>query len=204
VAKRSTGRFGRWFAGLVLVVAAVEAGRRWAERYPVVAGVVLGVVLVCVVTGLVLVAYLRDRVAARQAELERGIGSADGLTGPEFERWFARLLTRSGFTRVVVRGGAGDLGADVVAISPLGKRAVFQCKRHSRNVPDRYVQQFAGTCRAIHGADIAAIVTTAGFTGPARQLARRLDIVLVDRDALAAWAADRTPPEVFGRRAAAA
>lgn len=201
MAKRSTGG---WLPGLLILVVAIQVGRQWAERHPVWAGRVLAVVLICAVTGLVLVAHVRERAAARLAELERSISSADGLSGTEFEHWFARLLERSGFTGIKVRGGAGDLGADVIATTPLGERAVFQCKRHRRNVPDRYVQQFAGTCRAIHRADIAAIVTTAGFTEPARQLARRLDIVLVDRDALAAWAADHTPPKVFGRPAAAA
>ncbi len=193
--------------GLVLVLSAVIAAIRWAEQHPEAARLIGFLAILAVVAAVGLVLRVRLRAAAfraeqeaRKAALERHISSVDGLTGPQFERWFARLLNRSGFTDVRVCGGAGDLGADVIATSPRGDRAVFQCKRYRKNVPSRHVQQFAGTCRAIHRADIAAIVTTAGFSQPARDLARRLGIVLVDRAALAAWAADHAPPDVFGGR----
>lgn len=201
MARRSNGGSWQLLLGLAVVIAAVQVGKvaaRWIEQDPGRAALAAVVVFVLLVGGLAWVIATRDHAAARQAALERSVSSADGLSGPEFEQWFARLLARSGFTGIKVSGGAGDLGADVIATSPLGKRAVFQCKRYSRNVPDKYVQQFAGTCRTIHRANIAAIVTTAGFTKPAWRLARRLDIVLVDRAALAAWAVDHAPPKVFG------
>lgn len=197
--------------GLGLVVRTVRAAVGWAEQHPGAARLIGFLLIVAVVAAVGIVSRVRQHAAssqaeqqARAAELERHISSADGLTGPQFERWFARLLERSGFTDVEVCGGAGDLGADVIATSPRGDRAVFQCKRYRRNVPSGQVQQFAGTCRTIHGADIAAIVTTAGFSQPARDLARRLGIVLVDRAALAAWAADHEPPDAFGSTSAAA
>jgi restriction system protein len=195
--------------GLVLVVSAVTAAVHWAEQHPEAARLIgfLAILAVMAAAGIVLrvrqrTAAFRAEQEARKAALERHISSADGLTGPQFERWFARLLDSSGFTRVEVCGGAGDLGADVIATSPRGHRTVFQCKRYgrTRKVPSGQVQQFAGTCRAIHRADIAAIVTTAGFSQPARDLARRLGIVLVDRAVLGAWAADHAPPDAFGGR----
>jgi restriction system protein len=199
--------------GLGLVVNAVRGAVRWAEQHPGAVRLLGFLMLLAGVAAVGVVMRARQRAAAlraaeesRKAALERQISSADGLTGRQFERWFARLLDRSGFTDVEVCGGAGDLGADVIATSPRGDRAVFQCKRYGRdrNVPSGQVQQFAGTCRAIHGADIAAIVTTAGFSQPARDLARRLGIVLVDRAVLGAWAADQEPPDVFGGTSAAA
>lgn len=199
--------------GLGLVVRTVRAAVRWAEEHPGAARLIGFLLIVAVVAAVGIVSRVRQHAAAslaeqqaRDAERERHISSADGLTGPQFERWFARLLTRSGFTDVEVCGGAGDLGADVIATSPRGDRAVFQCKRYgrNRNVSSGEVQKFAGTCRTIHGADIAAIVTTAGFSQPARDLAHRLGIVLVNRALLGAWAADHAPPAAFGGTSAAA
>jgi restriction system protein len=199
--------------GLGLVVRTVRAAGRWAEQNPGPARLLALLLILTVLAAIGVATRARQRAAAlraeqeaRESERERHISSADGLTGPQFERWFARLLARSGFTGVEVCGGAGDLGADVIATSPRRHRAVFQCKRYgqNRNVSSGEVQKFAGTCRAIHGADIAAIVTTAGFSQPARDLARRLGIVLVNRAALGAWAADHEPPDVFGGTSAAA
>lgn len=216
MAGRSSTRWA-WAFGLViglgLVVRTVRAVVGWAEQHPGAARLVGFLLILAVVAAVGVATRVRQRAAesraeqkARKAELERHISSADGLTGAQFERWFARLLARSGFIDVEVCGGAGDLGADVIATSPRGDRAVFQCKRYgqNRNVSSGEVQKFAGTCRAIHGADIAAIVTTAGFSQPARDLARRLGIVLVNRAALGAWAADHEPPDVFGGTSAAA
>ncbi|MFI9047236.1 restriction endonuclease [Streptomyces sp. NPDC053427] len=46
------------------------------------------------------------------------------------------------------RGRAGDLGADVVALAPEGRRVVLQCKRYGPaiKVHSQDVQRFGGTC----------------------------------------------------------
>jgi restriction system protein len=47
------------------------------------------------------------------------------------------------------------------------------------------LQKFGGTCYAVHRADIAAVVTTSGFTRQAREYAAAMRIALFDHDALA-------------------
>lgn len=173
---------------------AVKAVMRWAEQHPVWTALILVGVLTFIISWTVLGVRADREAQLRLAELERSISSTDALSGPEFEQWVARLLSRTGFTEIENCGGTGDLGADLVATSPLGARVVFQCKRYARNVSSPDIQRFAGTCHTIHAAEIAAVVTTAGYSRPARELARRLKIVLVDRDDLAAWAADYLPP----------
>ncbi len=59
------------------------------------------------------------------------------------------------------------------------------------------MQKFAGTARTLHGADIAVIVTTGRSSAPAITTTARLGIVLIDRTALAAWAADGISPAVL-------
>jgi restriction system protein len=74
---------------------------------------------------------------------------------------------------------------------------VVQCKRQSltNRVGSAAIQRFAGTCREVHGGELCMIVTNGFFTaGDGVQLARQLDIVLVDRGKLEAWAWKRTPP----------
>lgn len=132
----------------------------------------------------------------------------EGATGPEdlaeafgtmdadaFERAVAALCERDGCTEVTVVGGAGDLGADVVAIAPDGRRVVIQCKRYGpvNKVGSQDLQRFGGTCFAVHDADAAAIVTTGEFTRPAEEYAEQCGIVCFDHTALGGWA-DGTAP----------
>lgn len=114
----------------------------------------------------------------------------DALDAEEFEAVVASLCERDGCSGVEVVGGAGDLGADVVAVSPEGWRVVIQCKRYgdSHRVGSQDMQRFGGTCFAIHEADVAVLVTTSGFTAPAVEYAERCGIVCVDRQTLVCWA----------------
>ncbi|MEU6146561.1 restriction endonuclease [Streptomyces sp. NPDC047081] len=113
----------------------------------------------------------------------------------EFEHAIAYLCRRDGCHQVQVVGGAGDLGADVVAVSPDGRRIVIQCKRYgpTTKVGSPDLQRFGGTCYSVHGAQVAAIVTTSVFTRPAADYGVRLGIRLFDLGALAGWAT-RTGP----------
>lgn len=133
--------------------------------------------------------------AQRLADLERAarhqsLAAIDAMSGSEFERFVAGLCHRDGFTVHQNRGGAGDLGADVIAIAPDGRRIVIQCKRYKPGnpVPGPDIQRFLGTVRAIHNADVPVFVTTAWrFTKQCRELATSQQVVLVDRDLLSHW-----------------
>jgi hypothetical protein len=104
-----------------------------------------------------------------------------------FEEMCRELLERDGFTNVKRVGGAGDLGADVVADDRLGRRVVLQCKRYAAPVTSEAVQQFNGTARPVHGAAVPVIVALNGFTAPAAALATQQRLHLVDRERLARW-----------------
>ena len=53
---------------------------------------------------------------------------------PLEEARFARLMRRDGLRHVEVCGGSGDLGVDVRAYTPDGRRVVVQCKRYSTTI----------------------------------------------------------------------
>ncbi|SFL41587.1 restriction endonuclease [Streptomyces pini] len=119
----------------------------------------------------------------------------EAMEAEEFEQAVAALCERDGCRDVEVVGGAGDLGADVVATAPDGRRVVIQCKRYSdtNKVGSQDVQRFGGTCYTVHEAQVAAVVTTGDFTAPAAEYARQCGILCFDRHALAAWS-DGTGP----------
>jgi len=132
---------------------------------------------------------MRIRVPMRAPA--RPMAHVDAMRGSEFEVFVAELCRRDGCAAVEVSGGAGDLGADVVALLPDGRKLVIQCKRYgrTRSVGSPDMQRFVGTARPVHGADVAVLVATCRFTAPARDLAADQDIVTVDRKALTRWMA---------------
>lgn len=106
-------------------------------------------------------------------------------TPADFERWCAEGLRRAGWDACVV-GRRGDQGVDVLArLGPVV--LALQCKRVARAVSNRSVQEvFAG--KAYHGATMAAVVATGGFTASARGLAARTGVVLLGASELALFA----------------
>jgi restriction system protein len=163
--------------------------------------VLAAVVAVLVLAGGGVWAYLSRSAMSRLTAYERDVAVTDHMSGPDFEQYVARLLRESGCRGVRVSGGAGDMGADVTARTPDGRRLVVQCKRYAGNLSSPDVQRFAGTARDIHGADIALLVTTGRPTGPALQVARQCRIILVDRPVLARWIATGVAPAVLSDRA---
>lgn len=119
----------------------------------------------------------------------------DEISPDAFEAAVAALCERDGCREVEVVGDAGDLGADVTATAPDGRRVVLQCKRYdpSHKVGSQDLQRFGGTCWTVHGAQVAAVVTTSGFTAPAQEYAQECGIRCVDGAALDAWSEGSGP-----------
>lgn len=130
-----------------------------------------------------------------RAVQSREIARYHSMSPGEFEHAIAYLCQRDGCTDVQVVGGAGDLGADVIATAPTGHRIVIQCKRygptHKVGSPD--AQRFGGTCYTVHGAHIPVMVTTSTFTQQAAAYAVAQRIRLYDAQALAGWASQTGP-----------
>ncbi len=117
-----------------------------------------------------------EAVALTAAELD-GVDLATldfaALDPDTFEEAVAALCRRDGCADAETVGGAGDLGADVLATAPDGRRVVIQCKRYGpeNKVGSQDLQRFGGTCWSVHGAQLAVLVTTSEFTAPAEEYA---------------------------------
>jgi restriction system protein len=187
----------------VLAVIVMSAVVQEAARHPVADGVV-GLLLL----GGAVFGVLRRRVLWERRRLEvlhqqeiqlaqsREIARYHAMSFSEFEHALAFLCQRDGCTGVQVVGGAGDMGADVVACAPDGGKIVLQAKRYgpTNKVSSPELQKFGGTCFMVHNANIAAVVTTSRFTEQARKYASHMNILLVDEHGLAAWASGTGPP----------
>ncbi|MET9803099.1 restriction endonuclease [Streptomyces sp. NPDC006368] len=125
------------------------------------------------------------------APVEEPVALVDytAMDADTFEQAVAELCVRDGCLDVEVVGGAGDLGADVLATAPDGRRVVVQCKCYGpdNKVGSQDMQRFGGTCFAVHEAQVAVVVTTSEFTEPAAQYAAQCGILCVDRQALDDW-----------------
>ncbi|MFJ4577675.1 restriction endonuclease [Streptomyces echinatus] len=136
--------------------------------------------------------------AVRAQGLRYGLAQLDALHHSRFEDAIRDLMRRDGCRDAQRVGGGGDLGADVKATDPYGRRWVIQCK-HRRNgargsavgTPD--LQVLNGTARPVHGADVAVIVTNGRVTAPAVTFAKQQRLHVVDRQTLGVWAAGSRP-----------
>ncbi|WP_309231759.1 restriction endonuclease [Nocardia sp. SYP-A9097] len=184
------------FVAAVLIAIPAAAVIRFAGDH---VGLLIGVAIV-VCAGLAGSALLvrRSRIKTREIDRVRLIEAfrLAQMTPTDFERLLASLCERDGCQDVRVVGGAGDLGADVTAKAPDGRRIVLQAKRYriTRAVGSPDLQKFGGTCFSIHKADVAALVTTAAqFTPQARGYANQMNIRLFDNKALSAWVSQTGP-----------
>ncbi|MCX2927393.1 restriction endonuclease [Streptomyces sp. NEAU-W12] len=165
-----------WWVLVVLLVLAVPVGAGWLHHRR----------------------QRARREAVRAQGLRYGLARLDALHHTRFEDAVRDLMRRDGCQDALRVGGRGDLGADVKATDPFGRRWVIQCK-HRRDgaggaavgTPD--LQVLNGTARQVHGADIAVIVTNGRVTAPAVAFAKEQRLHVVDRQTLAVWASGSRP-----------
>lgn len=120
------------------------------------------------------------------------VWAAYDLTPQQFEHRTAQMLALDGFLVEQWGGGAGDMAADLIARLPANddRRVIVQCKHTAdprTRIGSTVVQQVSGV-RQAHQADLAYVVTTGDFTAPARQVADRLGVGLVDFWGFQSWA----------------
>lgn len=98
------------------------------------------------------------------------------MTGYEYEKKCAQLLTSMGYTNVKVTPGSGDQGIDIIARKG-GKKYGIQCKYYENTVGNKAVQEvFAGA--SFYDCDVAMVITNSKLTGPAKNLAEKLNVAV--------------------------
>lgn len=132
--------------------------------------VIAGLVII-VAAGVVLCRRFREN--ARRREL-------DNMEGFAFEHYCADLLADNGFIEVEVTKSSGDYGIDILAEKE-GVTYAIQCKRYTGLVGVKAVQEaYAG--RDYYDRMVGVVMTNQYFTKPASEAARKLKILMWDRD----------------------
>lgn len=106
----------------------------------------------------------------------------DQMSGFEFEQYCYFLLLNSGYDSAVTTNDGPDQGVDVIATKNKEKYAI-QCKRWNKKVGNKAIQEiYAG--KDYYQLQHAMVITNHYFTDSAKQLAKKLNVHLWDRDTL--------------------
>ena len=105
--------------------------------------------------------------------------SVSRMTGEEFEKYCADYLRRHGYWNVKCTPLSGDYGADIIAHKN-GKKWVFQCKRYSKKVGNKAVQEVVAA-KVHYGASEAGIMTNSELTPNAKKLAYENKVVIYEK-----------------------
>ena len=136
-------------------------------------------VVLAIIMGIVIIAAAGIVLCRRFRKNERA-HALDTMEGQEFEYYCANLLAANGFIEVEVTKGSGDYGIDILAEKE-GVTYAIQCKRYTGLVGVKAVQEaYAG--RDYYDRMVGAVMTNQYFTKPAAEAARKLKILMWDRD----------------------
>lgn len=103
------------------------------------------------------------------------------MTPLEFEHYCAKVLRERQWNARVTQA-SGDQGVDIVA-EKRGRRIVVQCKKYSKPVGNRAVQEIVAAI-AHENADRGIVVATCDYTPAAARLAESNDVLLLHHSEL--------------------
>lgn len=110
------------------------------------------------------------------------IEQIDKMEGVEFEHFVARLLKKYKYKNVKVTQASNDYGIDITA-ELNGVKYAFQCKNYTADVGSKAVQEvYSG--KQYYDCHVGVVVTNRFFTRQARELAKKNDVLLWDRNKL--------------------
>jgi restriction system protein len=146
----------------------------WIGVFTILAGLFWprGAGLVCICLAFVGVLHL----AVLAHERINGPQFRESMSPQEFEHYCADVLRQARW-EARVTPASGDQGVDIIA-DKRGLRVVVQCKKYSKPVGNRAVQEIVAAI-AHEEADRGVVVATCGFTPAAERLARSNDVLLL-------------------------
>lgn len=109
-----------------------------------------------------------------QADHMKFDSSMDGL---QYEYFCANILKESGWNAKVSQA-SGDQGADIVAVKIDIPSVAIQCKKYSKPVGNKAVQEILGG-KIFYNTKFAAVVSNNSYTNSAKQLAKSSGVLLL-------------------------
>ena len=138
-------------------------------------------IFIAIIAGLVLIVAAGVVICKKYRSGSR-IKRRDMMEGFDFEYYCADLLELNGFYDVKVTQSSGDYGIDILAEKD-GVTYAIQCKRYSGPVGIKAVQE-AYSGRDYYDRMVGCVLTNQYFTKAAVDAAKKLKILLWDRDYL--------------------
>lgn len=121
------------------------------------------------------------QVVFAPAEVQSGSDcDIDGLDGLQFEHYCSDLLHDVGFSNITITPASGDYGVDILAEKD-GITYGIQCKCYTDKVGNHAVQEALAGCQFYHRM-VAAVLTNSYFTAAAIESAKKMNVLLWDRD----------------------
>lgn len=102
----------------------------------------------------------------------------DSMSGEEFEKACAELLSQNGFNNIQLTSKSWDYGGDILAEKDQIKY-VIQCKRYNSSIGVSAVQEVIAS-RSIYKCHVGVVLTNSVFTKAAEVLAEENNIILWD------------------------
>lgn len=152
----------------------------WIAAFTALAGAFWPRTLGTVFIGLALVGVLHLAVLVHERITEPNFH--EDMSPEEFEHYCAAVLRQRKWEARVSRY-SGDQGVDIVA-DKRGMRIVIQCKKYSKPVGNRAVQEIVAGI-AHEGAQRGVVVTTSEYTPAAEKLAASNEVLLLHHSELA-------------------
>jgi len=113
---------------------------------------------------------------------DKTLEDVDNMTGLDFEKYIANLLTELGYEKVVTTPASGDFGIDVIAFKDEIKYGI-QCKNYKEPLSNKCVQEaFSG--KQYYNCHVGIVITNSTFTPHAIAQAKSNGILLWDRNKL--------------------
>lgn len=107
------------------------------------------------------------------------ISKIDALDGNEFEKLLFYLFWSNGLN-VQITKKSHDFGADLI-ITHGREKLIIQSKLYcTKNVGNSAIQE-AYTAQKFYNADKCMVITNSEFTNPAKELASKSSVILIDR-----------------------
>jgi len=119
-----------------------------------------------------------NRELAKHAEADLSVQHDLTEVDPyQFEKLCCEILANAGWVSRTTKG-SNDQGVDVIAEKD-SVRLAIQCKMYNTSVTNKAVQEIYAGC-VFYDCHVAMVVTNSDFTVSARQLAGKLNVVLVN------------------------
>ena len=137
--------------------------------------ILLGFIIYCLYT------YRKEKFLHAKMLKRLQSGFNPYMSGEQYEIYCKYILKTSGWL-VKETKASGDQGVDLIASNEIFRKVCIQCKRYSKPVGNKAIQEvFTG--KNFYDGSNAVVVSNAGFTKSASNLAQKTDVLLIsDKD----------------------